>query len=146
MPATMQEPGPNHRITIEPAAKQMRVRVQDHVIAASDRALVLKEGSLPPVVYFPRADVESAFFSKTAHTTHCSFKGDASYYSLFINGALAENVAWSYETPYPAAEPIRGMLAFYPNQVEVYALDEADAADHRRPEFTQSWPEPNTGI
>ena len=146
MPAAMKEPGPDHPITIEPASGQARVRVQDHVIGGSDRALVLKEANLPPVIYFPREDVEAAFLSKTSHTTHCPYKGDASYYSLFINGSLIENVAWSYETPYPAAEAIRGMLAFYPDKVDVYEVDEADIADHRQPGASESWPEPNAGI
>ena len=146
MAADMKEPGPNHRIAIEPAAGQARVRVQDHVIGSSERALLLKEGSLPPVIYFPREDVEAAFLSKTAETSHCPFKGDASYYSLFINGSLLENVAWSYETPYPAAEPIRGMLAFYPDRVDVYQVEEADIAGHRQPGASSSWPEPNTQI
>jgi hypothetical protein len=42
-------------------------------------------------------------------------------------------------------EAIRGMLAFYPDKIEVYEVDPADIADHRRPETPQAWPEPNTG-
>jgi uncharacterized protein (DUF427 family) len=141
----MKEPGPDHPITLTPASGQVRVRIQDHVIGASDGALVLKEANLPSVFYIPREDVESSFLSKTAHSTHCPYKGDASYYSLFINGALVENAAWSYETPYPAVEAIRGMLAFYPDKVEVYEVDRTDISDHRRPEAPATWPEPNTG-
>jgi uncharacterized protein (DUF427 family) len=141
----VKEPGPDHPITLTPATGQVRVRIQDHVIGASDRALVLKEADYPPVFYIPREDVESAFLSKTAHTSHCPYKGDASYYSLFINGALVENAAWSYEQPYPAMEAIRGMLAFYTDKLDVYEVDQADIDDHRRPEASQTWPEPNTG-
>jgi uncharacterized protein (DUF427 family) len=141
----MKEPGPDHPITITPAPRQVRVRFQDHVIGSSDRALVLKEADYPPVFYIPREDVETGFLSKTAHTTECPYKGQASYYSAFINGALAENVAWSYEAPYPAMEAIAGMLAFYPDKVDVYELDAADMDDHRRPEASETWPQPNTG-
>lgn len=146
MPAAMKEPGPDHPIALEPAPRQVRVRIQDHVIGSSDRALVLKEADYPPVIYIPREDVESSFLSKTTHASHCPYKGDASYYSLFINGALIENAAWSYEAPYPAMEAIRGMLAFYPDKLEVYEVEAADIADHRQPDASSSWPEPNTQI
>ena len=141
----MKEPGPDHPITITPAPRQVRVRFQDHVIATSDRALVLKEADYPPVMYIPREDVEAAFLSKTTHSTHCPYKGDASYYSLFMNGDLAENVAWSYEAPYPAMEQIRDLLAFYPDRVEIYEVDGPEIADRHRPEFAAAWPSPNSG-
>jgi uncharacterized protein (DUF427 family) len=65
----MKEPGPDHPITLTPATGQVRVRIQDHVIGASDRALVLKEADYPPVFYIPREDVESAFLSTRCSST-----------------------------------------------------------------------------
>ena len=50
----MKIPGPDHPITITPAANRWRARFAGHVIADSDRALVLQEASYPPVIYFPR--------------------------------------------------------------------------------------------
>ena len=141
----MKEPGPDHPITITPAPRQVRVRFQDHMLATSDRAMMLKEANYPPVFYIPREDVEASFLSKTAHTTHSPYKGDASYYSRFMNGDLAENVAWSYETPFPAAESIRGMLAFYPDRVAVYEVDGPEIADRHRPDIVNAWPAPNSG-
>ena len=135
---TMKTPGPDHPITLTPAARQVRVAYEGHVIAASDAALVLQEASYPPVFYIPRADVETGFMSKTAHTTNCPYKGDASYYSLLMNGDLTENVAWSYEAPYPAMEQIRGMLAFYPDKVRIYEVDEAALDDRRHSEAMES--------
>ena len=141
----MKEPGPDHPITLTPASRHVRVRFQDHVIASSDRAMVLKEADYPPVFYIPREDVETGFISKTDRHTTCPYKGEASYYSLYMNGDLAENVAWSYETPYPAMEQIKDLLAFYPDRVEVYEVSEADIADRHRPEFADKWPSPNSG-
>ena len=54
-------------------------------------------------------------FARTTHSTHCPFKGDASYYSL--KGG-AENAAWSYESPYDEMAAIKGHLAFYPDRVD----------------------------
>ena len=119
----MKLPGPDHPITITPAAKRMRVKIHNHVIADSADVQILQEASYPAVAYFPRADVEMGFMAKTAHSTHCPYKGDASYFTLHIEGDIKENAVWSYETPYPAMETIKDHVAFYPNQVEIYAVD-----------------------
>ena len=121
----MKTPGPDHPITIEPAANRWRARVGGHVIADSNDALILREATLPPRVYFPRADVAMEYMSKSERTTHCPYKGDASYYTLFLDGKLMEDVVWSYEAPFPAMEAIEGRLSFYPDRVEVYEVDEA---------------------
>ncbi|MDP3658839.1 DUF427 domain-containing protein [Phenylobacterium sp.] len=121
----MLTPGPDHPITITPAGKRWRARFQGHVIADTGDALILKEASYPPVVYFPRADVDMAYMSRTDRSTHCPYKGDASYYTVLMDGHFGENAVWTYEEPFPAMETIRERLAFYPDKVEVYAVEEA---------------------
>ena len=117
----MKTPGPDHPITVTPAGRRMRARIGPHVIADSADAMTLQESTYPAVTYFPRKDVETSFLAKTDRTTHCPYKGDASYYSIMIDGDLLENVVWSYEAPFPAMEAITGHLAFYTDRVEVYA-------------------------
>ena len=119
----MKIPGPDHPITIAPTAQRLRVKIHDHVIADSVDVLMLKEADYPEVAYFPRSDVEMGFLGKTDKSTHCPYKGDASYFTLHIDGDIRENAVWSYETPYPAMEEIKDRVAFYPNQVEIYAVD-----------------------
>ena len=75
-----------------------------------------RKGSLPPVFYVPRGDVHMERLAPSATTSHCPFKGDASYFS--VPGGPAD-VAWSYETPLPAAAAIAGHLAFYPDKAEI---------------------------
>ena len=122
----MKTPGPDHPISVAPAGRRMRARLGNHVIADSAGALVLQEASLAPVVYFPREDVETGLLSRTAKSTHCPYKGDASYYSILLDGVVNEDVVWSYEAPFPAMEAIAGKLAFYTDRVEVYSPDEAE--------------------
>ena len=117
----MKIPGPDHPIAIRPAGRRMRARIGQHLIADTTEALLLSEADYPPVAYFPRDGVETGFLSKTDRSSHCPYKGDASYYSILINGELLENVVWSYEAPFPAMEEIAGRLAFYTDRVEVYA-------------------------
>jgi len=121
----MTTPGPDHPITLTPAPQRWRAMYAGHVIADSDDALILQEVNYPPVVYFPREDVGMEYMSRTERTTHCPHKGDANYYTVLMNGHIAENAVWTYEQPYPAMALIAGRLAFYPNKVKVYAVDDA---------------------
>ena len=128
----MKTPGPDHPITISPNPARVRARFEGGVIADSAAALSLKEADYPAVPYFPRADVETGYFSKSQKVTHCPYKGDATHYAVRLNGHLVEDAAWSYEAPFPAMEEIRGLIAFYPNKIEVYEVSQADLDERRR--------------
>ena len=119
----MKLPGPDHPITIAANPKRVRVLFEGHLIADSPRALVLQEASYRPAHYIPREDVAMEFLNRTTHSTHCPYKGDASYFSIVRDGRFAENAVWSYEDPYPAMAVIKDHLAFYPNQVEIEEVD-----------------------
>lgn len=125
-------PGPDHPITLAAPPGRMRARYQGHVIADSENALLLAEADYPPVCYFPREDVAMEFFARSARGTHCPYKGDASYFTVTMDGTIGENAAWSYEEPYPAVAAIAGRIAFYADQIEVYAA--ADASPSPSPD------------
>jgi uncharacterized protein (DUF427 family) len=118
-------PGPDHPITIARNANRVRVILNGRTVADTKRALTLREASYKPVLYIPREDADMSLLQRTAHTTHCPYKGDASYYSIRAGERVAENAVWSYETPYPAMHEIAGYLAFYPNRVD--AIEELPA-------------------
>ena len=130
----MKLPGPDHPITITPAAGRWRAKYSGAVIADSDDALILKEAGYKPAVYFPRADVAMEYMARTERSTNCPYKGDAAYYTVLMNGHIAENAVWTYEQPYPAMAQIEGRLAFYPDKVEVYEVDDATVNPHHHAE------------
>jgi uncharacterized protein (DUF427 family) len=119
----MKIPGPDHPIGIAPSGSRVRVLFNGRVVAETNRALVLREASLPPVFYVPRQDADMSLFERTASATHCPYKGDASYYRLRVDGRVAEDAAWSYEEPYPAVGAIKDHLAFYPDRID--AIEES---------------------
>ena len=121
----MKTPGPDHPITVTQNRNRVRVRFAGRVIADTTRALRLAEASYRPVQYIPRADVDMTALTRTAHQTHCPYKGDAAYYSIAADGRATENAVWTYEQPYPAVAEIAGHLAFYPNRVD--AIEETPA-------------------
>ena len=107
---------PDHRIETKAAGRRVQVKYQGELIADTRNALVMQEGTYAPVYYLPRTDVRMERLARTDHRTHCPFKGDASYYSI-ANGP--QNAVWSYEQPYDEMTSIKGLLAFYPDKVEI---------------------------
>ena len=114
----MKLPGPDHPIEIAAHGKRVRVTFNGRTVADTTRAVVMRETTHQPVLYIPREDADLTAFERTAHSTHCPYKGDASYYSIRAGDKLSENAIWSYETPFPAMADIAGRLAFYPSRVD----------------------------
>jgi uncharacterized protein (DUF427 family) len=125
----MKLPGPDHPITIAFNPKRVEVVYNGHTLADTRRALILQESTYPAVQYIPRDEVDMAFMTRTTHHTYCPYKGEASYYTILMDGQFAENAVWSYEDPYPAMAEIKDHLAFYPNKVDIRQHAEAGGAD-----------------
>jgi uncharacterized protein (DUF427 family) len=122
----MKVPGPDHPIAVTAAPARYQVLYNGHVIVDSHNALSLKEATYKPVLYFPCEDADMAWFHRTEHSTHCPYKGDASYFTLDMDGRIAENAVWTYEAPYPGMDIIKDYIAFYPNQVEIREVGAGD--------------------
>ena len=114
----MKIPGPDHPIEITDENATVRVTYNGKTIAESTHALVMQEADYPRVHYIPRDDVNMAFLIPTDHDSHCPYKGDASYFSLEVDGQTAENAVWYYDDPYPAVTEIRDHVAFYNARVD----------------------------
>ncbi|MEI5998679.1 DUF427 domain-containing protein [Paraburkholderia bengalensis] len=115
---TVKIPGPDHPITIEPNASRVVVTVAGQIVADSRNALTLREAGYTAVFYVPRKDVDMTKLARTDHATYCPYKGDAAYFSVASGGERAVNAVWTYESPFPAVEPIREHLAFYTDRVD----------------------------
>lgn len=121
----MKIPGPDHPLSITHCPRRVEALYHGHIIADSDCALVLQEDG-KQTYFFPREDVMMDVLAPEAHTAHCNYKGDARYWRIFRDGKFAEHGAWSYDNPYPAAEELRGMIAFDPDWVTVHIDDKGD--------------------
>lgn len=118
----MKQPGPDHPISIDPAGTRVRVRFGNRIVADTTQALLLREAHYPGVYYIPRADADMSLLRRTAHVSHCPYKGDANYFTIVANGRSTDNAAWSYERPYPAVAAIEEYLAFYPSRVDAIEI------------------------
>ena len=110
-----------HRITTRPSERHVRVLAGGEVLADSRRAVELEETGLPTRYYLPREDVRTDLLTPSATTSHCPFKGDATYFSA----PGAQDAFWVYEAPSEEdAKPIAGLLAPWPGRVQVVVEDE----------------------
>jgi len=116
--------GSAYRVVVKPGDKRVRVVFAGVTIADSTDAVVLYETRLPPVWYFPISDVRMEYLQCTEHRTHCPFKGNASYWSIYVDNAVADNAVWAYENPLEEARDVCGYLAFSWNAMEAWYEDE----------------------
>lgn len=114
----MKQPGPDHPIAIAPSDQRVRVHFAGKVVADTTAALMLREASYRPVYYIPREHADMRLLERSAHASHCPYKGDASYFTIVTDERRADNAVWSYEAPYPAMAEIKEYLAFYPDRVD----------------------------
>ncbi len=105
-----------HRIETRPFPGHVRVERDGRVLAGSDRAVALEETGLPTRYYLPREDVRTDLLEPSGTTSHCPFKGDATY----LSAPGAKDAFWVYESPSEEdALPIARMLAPWPGRVDV---------------------------
>jgi uncharacterized protein (DUF427 family) len=123
---------------VEPTTKHLRVEFAGELVADSRRAIRVLETSHPPVYYIPRADVRADLLTPSARHTFCEFKGLAAYWSLRVDDKLSAEAAWSYQSPSPEYEAIRGHLAFYAGRVDACYVDE-ERVQAQPGEFYGGW-------
>ncbi|TIP30126.1 MAG: DUF427 domain-containing protein [Mesorhizobium sp.] len=112
---------PDKVIIVEPYDGTVTVRAGDAVIASSTRAKLLSESPYPGVLYIPFEDIDFGQLRKTASSTHCPYKGDASYWSVLPAAETGKDAMWAYEQPFDEMIEIRDHGAFYPNKVTIEA-------------------------
>lgn len=83
-------------------------RWNNAVIADSDRCEIVENNR-----YFPPAAVNAVLLRPSDTHTVCGWKGTASYYDVVVDGKVNKDAAWYYPDPKPAAENIRGHIAFW---------------------------------
>jgi uncharacterized protein (DUF427 family) len=112
-PANYAIDGPQHRLLATPLPRRIRAELGGKVVVDTERALLLHETGLKPALYVPLDDVRGAL-TRTDHTTHCPFKGDASYRSVEGgDGRVAENALWVYDAPLAPAAFLDGYAGVY---------------------------------
>jgi uncharacterized protein (DUF427 family) len=80
----------------------------DTVLAQSDACIVV-EGNQ----YFPPDAIKKEYFQDSSTHTTCFWKGEASYYTIEVDGQQNKDAAWYYPHPKEKASHIKNYVAFW---------------------------------
>ncbi len=111
---------PYTRVDTVHSSRHVRVEVDGHVIAETNRPVLLFETGLPPRYYIPKLDVRMSLLEPTDTVTHCPYKGSASYWSLRVGDRAYPDFVWGYPHPIPEIPKIENLLCFYNEKVDLY--------------------------
>lgn len=110
---------PYHRVDCLKSSRRLRVEAAGTVLVDTSDTIAVYETALEPRLYVHPDHVRTDLLVRSATTTHCPYKGDATYWSIEAGDTRLDDVAWSYDDPLPESWMLRGYLSFYESRVSV---------------------------
>ena len=110
---------PYKRVDILASSRRVRVELDGVTLADSARPRILFETSLIPRYYVPLPDVRTDLLRRSETTSHCPYKGVASWWSVQVGAALHEDLAWTYQAPLPESQKVAGLVCFQDERVDM---------------------------
>mgnify|MGYP003624189387 CR=1 FL=1 len=86
----------------------MKAIWNNKILAESDDTVLIENNH-----YFPVGSLHQEYFQASDSHSFCPWKGDASYYSIEVDGKVNEDAAWYYPEPKEAAMEIKDRVAFW---------------------------------
>lgn len=83
--------------------------IWNNTIIAESKTTELVEGNH----YFPAESVNPSYLKASETHSSCPWKGQASYYSIEVDGKVNQDAAWYYSSPEEAAIHIKDHIAFW---------------------------------
>jgi uncharacterized protein (DUF427 family) len=108
---------------IEEVRRHVRVVALGELIAESQRPILIKETSHPPVYFLPPEDVREKWLRRTAKTSFCEWKGSASYYDVVVGERALRAVAFRYVRPTQRFAKLAGWYSFYAGPMDSVTVD-----------------------
>lgn len=107
-----------------PTDRRLRVSVAGTVLVDTADTVVVFETALSPVLYVDPRHVRVDLLRPSNTASYCNYKGWATYWSAAIDGAdgaVVDDVAWSYDQQFDETRSIAGFFSFDPVRAEVSA-------------------------
>ncbi|HEY0177578.1 MAG TPA: DUF427 domain-containing protein [Pedobacter sp.] len=86
----------------------MKAIYNGQVLAESQDTVVVENNH-----YFPADSLNKEYFKNSDKHTTCPWKGEASYYTIEVDGKSNPDAAWYYPEPKDAAKEIKDHVAFW---------------------------------
>jgi uncharacterized protein (DUF427 family) len=122
-----QSPGwaanPNYVIGFDIIPATVAVTFAGQTIAESDKARCMYELGHAPAYYFPISALKMEFLTRTEHETFCPYKGVAAYWTVEVDGEVAENAIWAYPNAYAEVPLLKDYAGFYWGRMERWTED-----------------------
>ena len=106
---------PYTRVDILASSRHVIVEIDGVRVADSRQPRILFETGLPPRYYLPLTDVRLDLLRPSGTTSHCPYKGTATYWSC----GDVDDIAWTYRTALPESHKVVGLVCFYDERVDV---------------------------
>lgn len=124
--------GPRHRLLMTPFPRRIRAEVAGVTVLDTVGGQLVHESNMLPVLYVPMEDVDMSLLEATDHSTHCPFKGDASYWTIRVGDRVVENAVWGYEQPLAEAPWLQGYVAPYFEKMDRWLDEDEQVFGHLR--------------
>lgn len=86
----------------------MKAIWNDKVIAESTDTVVIENNH-----YFPHDSIKKEFYKPSETHSVCPWKGEASYYTIEVDGKVNTDAAWFYPEVSELAKGIKNRVAFW---------------------------------
>jgi uncharacterized protein (DUF427 family) len=111
---------PYARVDALRSTRHVQVSLDGLVLADSSSTVMVFETGLPTRYYFNRTEVDLTHLEPSDTETACPYKGRTTgYWSVRSGVTLHEDLAWAYDFPTLALQPIAGLIAFYNEKVDL---------------------------
>lgn len=129
--------GPPHKLLLHPFPRRVRAEFGGRTVLDTRRGVLLHETALLPRFYVPEADLDASAFVPSALTTHCPFKGDATYRSLQVGDRTVEDALWAYADPKPEAAWLTGYASLYWDAADAWFDEDEQVYAHLTDPYTR---------
>ncbi len=86
----------------------MKATWNGQILAESNDTIIIENNH-----YFPASAINKNFFKLSSKHTCCPWKGEASYYTIEVDGKQNGDAAWFYPKPKKEASEIKNYVAFW---------------------------------
>ena len=128
---------PGALIFWEPVPHRIRALFGKETVVDSTDAKMLHETGHLPVYYFPESDLRADLLEPSETTTHCPFKGDATYRSIRVGDRVAADAVWAYREPIESALFLAGHAALVWDALDEWFVEDEQAHGHPRDPYSR---------
>jgi uncharacterized protein (DUF427 family) len=114
----------------DPVEYRVRGFFGGEAVVDSRRVMMLHETGHLPVWYFPEDDLRADLLEPSQKTTHCPYKGDASYRSIRVGSRVAPDAVWTYSDPIESARFLAAYAAFYWSALDEWFVEDEQEFGH----------------